>query len=232
MIQSNKILPDNLILPLDVDKAEDALRWVKRMKGRIGIFKIGLQLFTREGPDIIRRVRDEGVDIFLDLKLHDIPNTVVKAVESCGSLGVRFLTVHAMGGSDMLRAAADASVAGMTILGVTVLTSHSEDDLKELGFDHSIPGEVSLLARLGQASGLRGFVCSPHEISLLRLELGDGITLVTPGIRPAGGPKDDQSRVMTPQEALSLGSSHVVIGRPILRAENPEAVVDQILFSK
>jgi len=232
MIQIGKALPDNLILALDVNEPEVALKWVRRMKGRMGIFKIGLQLFTREGPDIVRRVRDEGVDVFLDLKLHDIPNTVAKAVTSCGTLGARFLTVHAMGGSDMLRAAADASVSSMTILGVTVLTSHSQEDLKELGFNHSITGEVSLLARLGKESGLRGFVCSPHEIAHLRSELGEGITLVTPGVRPAGGSQDDQSRVMTPQEALSLGSSHVVLGRPILRAENPEAVVDEILSGK
>lgn len=232
MIQSNKVLPDNLILALDVDEPEEALRWVKRMKGRMGIFKIGLQLFTREGPDIVRRVRDEGADVFLDLKLHDIPNTVAKAVTSCGALGVRFLTVHAMGGADMLRAAADAAAPGMTILGVTVLTSHTEEDIKELGFDHSIAGEVSLLGRMGKGSGIRGFVCSPHEITILRTDLGPGITLVTPGVRPAGGPKDDQSRVMTPQEALSLGSSHVVLGRPILRAENPEAVADEILSGK
>jgi orotidine-5'-phosphate decarboxylase len=226
---------DHLILALDVPTKEEALKWVDRMTGRIGTFKVGLQLFTACGPDLVREVKARGGRIFLDLKLHDIPNTVSKAIESVGPLGLSFLTIHTLGGRAMMEAAVKsaAQFPGLNILGVTILTHHSEQELSELGFDHSVPGQVMLLARLAKSSGLNGLVCSPLEVPLIRRELKE-ICLVTPGVRLGGVGSvsgDDQTRVMTPQEAIAAGSTHLVLGRPILQAENPEQVVDSLLAS-
>ncbi|MDR1146315.1 MAG: orotidine-5'-phosphate decarboxylase [Verrucomicrobiales bacterium] len=226
--------PAQLILALDVSDANEALAWVRRCRDKVGCFKIGLQLFAAHGPELVRAVRQTGANVFLDLKLHDIPHTVAKAVEVLGRLDVQFLTVHTLGGRAMLEAAVRAAALAAphtTLLGVTVLTSHDNDDLDDLGFEHSTAGEALLLAKLAKGAGLRGLVCSPQEVALLRQELGADFALVTPGVRPAGAAVDDQSRVATPAEAIASGSSHIVIGRPILQAADPAAVIDALLAS-
>jgi orotidine-5'-phosphate decarboxylase len=222
---------DNLILALDVSDASEALSWVRRFHDKIGYFKIGLQLFTAQGPDFVREVRKTGAKVFLDLKLHDIPNTVAKAVESACRLDIQFLTIHTLGGQAMMDAAIGAakSAPQTTLLGITVLTSLDNDDLDDLGFDHTTGGQALLLARLAQKSGMRGLVCSPREVSLLRRELGPDFCLVTPGVRPAGSDINDQNRIATPGEALASGGSHIVVGRPITAAKDPAAVIDAIL---
>ncbi len=221
---------DNLILALDVPSDREALAWVDRLGGQVGYFKIGLQLFTAYGPDLVREVRARGGRVFLDLKLHDIPNTVAKAVESAGPLDLSFLTLHAIGGRAMLAEAAQAAAAfpGLQLLAVTVLTSLTEADLDELGFDHSALGLAAHLGRLAESSGVHGLVCSPREAEVLRRELPQAV-LVTPGVRPAGSASDDQARVATPEEALAAGANRVVIGRPILRAADPEALLRRLL---
>lgn len=225
--------PDNLILALDLDDPKAALQWVDRLHRKIGTFKIGMQLFNLAGPDFIKEVRKRDAKVFLDLKFHDIPNTVGRAIESVCQLDISFLTIHTMGGRQMMSEAVKAASAfpQTKVLGVTVLTHHSEEELIEIGFDHTPQGQVLHLARLAHASGLSGLVCSPLEVSFIRREFGDHFTLVTPGVRPAGSALNDQTRVTTPTEALKLGSDHLVIGRPIMKAEDPEAVVDQILES-
>ncbi len=224
-----RIQPQHLILALDLDNPQEALDWARRLGPRIGCYKVGLQLFSNGGPDVVRRLHDSGVDVFLDLKLHDIPNTVSKATAALAGLGVKFLTIHTLGGRDMMRAAAEASGGRTTLLGVTILTSLSDTDVGELGFDHSASGEAMHLARLALNSGLSGLVCSPLEVPLIRRQMGDGPVLVTPGVRPEGSGHDDQSRTATPADALRDGASHLVVGRPILAATDPVAVVDSLL---
>ncbi len=215
---------DKIIVALDVDEAEQALRLARQIKEYLTFFKIGSQLFTREGPDLVKRLLDLGVDVFLDLKFHDIPETVRKSVRAASALGVRFLTIHTSGGAEMIRAAIDgASGTPATVLGVTVLTSVDAETLREIGFTHSPAGQVLHLARLGQGAGLRGLVCSPLEIEPIRRQLGQEIVLVTPGIRSAGAPADDQKRTLSAAEALRLGASHLVVGRPITGAADPVA---------
>jgi orotidine-5'-phosphate decarboxylase len=226
-----KITPDNLILALDLDDPAEALSWVGRLRSRVGCFKIGLQLYSRGGADLVRRVRAEGAEVFLDLKFHDIPNTVAKAVAAAGSLDVKFLTIHSLGGRAMMEAARESCPQRTQLLAVTVLTSLDDDDLTQMGFDHTVGGEVMTLARLAKLAGLNGLVCSPLETALLRREFGGHFTLVTPGVRPEGTALDDQNRVTTPRMALENGSSHVVIGRPVMKAPSPEAVLDAILAS-
>jgi orotidine-5'-phosphate decarboxylase len=225
------ISPDRIILALDLDSPDEALRWADRFGSRIGCYKVGLQLFTRSGPGLVRELRQRGADVFLDLKLHDIPNTVARAVESLISLDLKFLTIHTLGGGPMIEAAvqAAASAPQTTVLGVTVLTSLSDDDISQLGFDHTASGQAVHLARLGAASGLKGLVCSPIEVPILRNQLGPELTLVTPGVRPAGADTNDQSRIATPRRAIDDGASHLVIGRPILAAADPEAALAAIL---
>jgi orotidine-5'-phosphate decarboxylase len=226
--------PDQLILALDVHDPREALALVDRFQGRIGTFKVGLQLFTGHGPDLVREIRRKKADVFLDLKLHDIPNTVAKSVEAVCQLDLRFLTIHTSGGRAMMESAVQAA-AGFpqtTLLGVTVLTNLTDDDLRELGFDHSSSGQVFHLARYAQTCGMKGLVCSPLEVPLLRRELkAENMILVTPGVRPPGSATDDQSRIATPQQAIADGSTHVVIGRPVLHAADPDGVVDQLLAS-
>jgi orotidine-5'-phosphate decarboxylase len=226
--------PDQLILALDVHDPQEALRWVDRFQGRIGTFKVGLQLFSSHGPDFVREMRRKKAEVFLDLKLHDIPNTVAKSIEALCQLDVRFLTIHTSGGKAMMEAAVAASAPfpQTTLLGVTVLTHLTDDDLSDLGFDHSSSGQVLHLARYAKSSGMKGLVCSPLEVPLLRRELKIAeMTLVTPGVRPLGSETNDQSRIATPQQSLADGSTHVVIGRPVLQAKNPDQVVDDLLSS-
>ena len=228
-----------IIVALDVARPEQALALAAQVAPAVGAFKIGKELFVSAGPDIVRKIRATGAAVFLDLKFHDIPNTVAKAVEAAVQLDVQMLTIHASGGATMMRAAEDAAqqaarAAGRPaplVLGVTVLTSLDARDLAEVGISGDVTGQVERLAALAATAGLRGLVCSPLEIVALR-KLLPAMQLVTPGIRPAeGGQPDDQKRTLTPREALAAGASWLVIGRPIYAAENPRAAAEKILAS-
>ena len=226
-------MPCDLILALDVPTRAEAAPLLRQLRGQLRWVKIGLQMFTAYGPDYVRAVADEGFDIFLDLKLHDIPNTVAKAVESLGPLPIKMLTLHAAGGSEMMRAAVAAqqkSNPQLLLLGVTVLTSMDQTGLNEIGVAGAPEQQVARLGRLAANSGMRGLVCSPLEVSLLRSSLPAHMQLVTPGIRPACEQgSDDQKRVMTPADAARAGSSYIVVGRPILKAADPAAAARGIL---
>ena len=223
-------MTDKLILALDVDTPAEALGLVRQLKGELSLFKVGSQLFTREGPDLIRALQAEGVDIFLDLKWHDIPQTVAHAVTAAVAMNVRYVTVHAGGGTEMLRAAQAVTTGSATrILAVTVLTSLDEPALREIGFDRTPAEQVVHLARLAAAAGIPGLVCSPHEIELIRRELGPDITLVTPGIRSAKDGLQDQKRTLTAAEAIARGANHLVVGRPIARASDPLAAARALI---
>jgi orotidine-5'-phosphate decarboxylase len=216
-----------LILALDVPRREDATPLLRSLSGQVPWMKIGLQMFTAYGPDWVRTVADHGYRVFLDLKLHDIPNTVAKTVESLATLPIGMLTVHAMGGPEMLAAARAAQrehAPDLQLLAVTVLTSMDAASLQAVGVPHDPPAQVDRLARLALAAGVDGFVCSPLEVGALRQALPGARALVTPGIRPRGtGGGDDQKRVMSPAEAVRAGATHLVVGRPILAASDPAA---------
>jgi orotidine-5'-phosphate decarboxylase len=220
---------DKIIVALDVPTKEKALALVEQLRDEISFFKIGLQLYTAEGPEIVRAVLSTGAKVWLDLKLHDIPNTVARAVESGSNLGVHMLTIHLSGGSEMIRAATAARTNNITILGVTVLTSASERTLPEIGIADPVDDHVLRLAKLGVKEGIDGIVASPQEIKTLRRELGDKIKIVVPGIRPTGSKADDQKRAMTPREAIDAGADYLVIGRPIIAHPQPNEVVARIL---
>ena len=220
---------DKIIVALDVATGKETVGLVGELRGQISLFKIGLQLYMAEGPEIVRAVLAEGVKVFLDLKLHDIPNTVVGAVKSAADLGVQMLTIHLSGGSEMIQAAIAARKDHMSILGVTVLTSADEATLRETGISDTIDKQVLRLARLGVANGIDGVVTSPREIKMLRAEFGDKIKIVAPGIRPAWSQAGDQRRVMTPQQAIEAGADYLVIGRPITLHPNPCEAVGLIL---
>jgi orotidine-5'-phosphate decarboxylase len=225
-------MPCDLILALDVPTREEAAPILRQLRGNLRWVKLGLQMFTAYGPNYVREVADLGFDIFLDLKLHDIPNTVAKAVESLGPLPIKMLTLHTSGGGEMMRAAAAAQQKtnpNLLLLGVTVLTSTDAAGLNEIGVTASPADQVARLGKLAVASGLRGLVCSPLEVELLRRSLPASTQLVTPGIRPAGDDVGDQKRVMTPAEAARAGSSYIVVGRPILKAADPAAAARAIL---
>ena len=220
-----------IIAALDVPDAEEAIKLAEAIAPAVGAFKIGKELFVSAGPDIVKRVRDTGASVFLDLKFHDIPNTVAKAVASAVRLDVQMLTVHTCGGTAMLKAAVKAAGDGPLVLGVTVLTSMDKNDLAEVGVQKSPADQVLHLAQLATQAGLKGLVCSPKEIAPLREVLPPEVQLVTPGIRPAGTDSGDQKRVMTPAMAMNAGSSWLVIGRPIYAAENPRQAAENILSS-
>ena len=221
--------PERIIVALDLPTAAAALALIARLSPHPGLFKIGLQLFIAAGPQIVRDVRERGGRIFLDLKLHDIPNTVGRAVESAGSLGVEMLTLHLGGGGAMIQAAAAAAPAEMLLLGVTVLTSSDQSTLRQVGVDLPLPEQVLRLAALGVENGLGGVVASPLEIAALRAAHGAKLKIVTPGIRPQGAAAHDQKRALTPAEALQAGADFLVIGRPITGATDPRAALEQIL---
>ena len=220
---------DKIIVALDVATKAPALALVEQLRGQISFFKIGLQLYTAEGPEIVRAVTASGAKIFLDLKLHDIPNTVARAVESASELGVQMLTIHLSGGSEMIRAAVAARKREMSILGVTVLTSSTQQTLDEIGIEEQVDRHVLRLGNLGVAAGIDGLVASPFEARFLRNELGDKIKIVVPGIRPSWSEPDDQKRFMTPREAIAAGADYLVIGRPIISHANPREATAQIL---
>lgn len=220
---------ERIIVALDVPTHEAALRLVRALSPHAGLFKIGLQLYTAAGPDVIRAVRDLGGRIFLDLKLHDIPNTVGRAVESANSLGVEMLTLHLSGGREMIAAAVQTRAPEMLLVGVTILTSANEATLREVGIESPLEKQVMRLAKLGVDAGIGGLVASAHEVQPLRQAHGNGIKIITPGIRPAGSLPNDQKRVMTPAEALQAGADYLVIGRPITAARDPRAALEQMV---
>ena len=220
---------DKIIVALDVATKKEALVLVNQLNGQISFFKIGLQLYTAEGPEIVRSVLSTGAKIWLDLKLHDIPNTVARAVESASNLGVHMLTIHLSGGGEMIRAATAARANSMSILGVTVLTSATEQTLCEIGIADKVDDQVLRLAKLGVDAEIDGLVASPHEVKMLRGEFRDKIKIVTPGVRPKGSDAGDQKRVMTPRQALDAGADYLVIGRSITTHPNPREAVAKIL---
>lgn len=220
---------DRLIVALDFPTQTKALALVSVLAGSVSTYKIGLQLYTAAGPAIVQAVAATGARIFLDLKLHDIPNTVAKAVTAAGELGVQMLTVHLSGGSAMLKAAIEAKPPHLSLLGVTVLTSATQETLNETGLASELRDQVIRLAELGKSSGVDGLITSPHEVGVLRARLGPEITLVTPGVRPAWAAADDQKRFTTPSEALKGGADYLVIGRPITAAPDPQAALERIV---
>ena len=228
-----------IIAALDVPTAARALELARELAPVTGAVKIGLELFTVAGPEIVRAMRATGAKVFLDLKFHDIPNTVASAVRSAMELDVQMLTIHTCGASAMMKTAVGAArevsqkrgIPEPLILGVTVLTSMDGAALGEIGLEGTPAAQVERLARLALASGLRGLVCSPLEVPLLRSFLPSDFQLVTPGIRPAGPATDDQKRTLTPKEAMAAGSSWLVIGRPIIAAPNPRKAAAEILAS-
>ena len=226
-------MKSDLIVALDVPTSAKALEVIQRLPEAVSFYKIGLELFCAEGPQILETVRSQDKRIFLDLKLHDIPRTVERAVQSAAAHGVDLLTVHASGGRAMLKATADAahSLSGTQpkIIAVTALTSLDENDLREMGVSRTTGEQVSAMAELALSAGVDGLVCSPKEVGSLREKFGPSPILVTPGIRPAGGDVGDQKRVATPAAAVKDGASYLVVGRPILQADDPAAAAKQIL---
>jgi orotidine-5'-phosphate decarboxylase len=220
---------DKIIVALDVATKEKALELVQELRDQISFFKIGLQLYTAEGPEIVRAVLATGAKVWLDLKLYDIPNTVARAVESASHLGVHMLTIHLSGGSEMIRAATGARANETVILGVTVLTSATEQTLREVGIAAKMDDQVLRLARLGAEAGIDGVVASPHEIKKLRREFGDKIKIAVQGIRPSWAEPGDQKRFMTPRQAIEAGADYIGIGRPITAHQNPREAVERIL---
>jgi len=220
---------DKIIVALDVPTRQKALALVEQLRGEISFFKIGLQLYTAEGPEIVRAVLDTRAKVWLDLKLYDIPNTVARAVESASILGVQMLTIHLSGGSEMIRAATAARANDMLLLGVTVLTSSTEQTLHEIGITNTVEDQVIRLAKLGTEAGIDGVVASPHEIKLLRCEFGDRFKIAVQGIRPTWAEPGDQKRFMTPREALEAGADYIGIGRPITAHPQPREAVAKIL---
>ena len=220
---------DKIIVALDVATKAQAVALVEQLREQISFFKIGLQLYTAEGPEIVRAILAMGAEVFLDLKFNDIPTTVARTVEAASSLAVRMLTIHLSDGSDMIRAAVAVPRNEMLILGVTVLTSANEGVMREIGISDEIDNQVLRLAKLGVAAGIDGIIASPHEIKSLRAEFGDKIKIVVPGIRPNWSEPGDQKRFATPREAIEAGADHLVIGRPITAHKNPREAVERIL---
>ena len=221
---------ERLIVALDVPDAPAARALVERLAGRVGLFKVGSQLFTAAGPDLVREIVARGERVFLDLKYHDIPNTVAGAVAAASRLGVALVDVHGLGGGAMMEAAAGARADERTrLLAITVLTSHDEGTLAGIGLAGPIAEAVPRLARLAAASGMDGVVASPQEVALIRAACGPDFLIVTPGIRPAGAARGDQARLATPAAALAAGADYLVVGRPITEAPDPAAAADAIV---
>ena len=219
---------DRLVVALDISVRDDILRAVDDLHGIAGVFKIGLQAFMANGPAIVREIVARGDRVFLDLKIHDIPNTASHAVAEAVFLGASIVTVHAAGGEVMLRACAE-SQRNALVLGVTILTSLDESDLPRIGFSGDVPSNAVRLAQLVQGAGLKGVVASPREIAPLREACGSGLVILTPGIRPAGGDAADQRRTMTPGEAIRAGADYIVVGRPITAARDRRAAATSII---
>ena len=223
---------DQVILALDVDSAQEALQWAKRLHGKVGTFKVGLQLYLRAGSEVMTGLHKLNAPVFLDLKFHDIPNTVGKAVAAASVWRPRFLTVHTSGGSEMMEAAASSAPEGTQVLGVTILTSLDGASVAEVGWANGIPAAVDRLSALARKAGLGGVVCSPHEAAQERAAWGPLAEIVTPGVRPPGAKQNDQARSKTASEAIAAGASRIVIGRPVLNAADPEGALEFILEGK
>ena len=228
---------DKIIFALDVEHFQEAQKWVNLLKDRVGIFKVGKQLFTHTGPKVIDMIRQKGQNVFLDLKYHDIPNTVAKAGEEATKLNVTMFNLHALGGFEMMKKTVEASRAAAKklgipkpiILAVTILTSMDEEALKEVGVQVPILDEVGRLALLSMKAGIDGVVASPQEISIIRQRCGEKFIIVTPGIRSPTDKKDDQKRTLSPKEAVAAGANYLVIGRPIKEAKDPIEAVQKII---
>ena len=228
-----------IIVALDVPTGEQALKLAEQLAPVAGGFKIGSELFTSAGPEIVKRIRGLGAAVFLDLKFHDIPNTVARAVAAAVQLDVQMLSIHTSGGREMLKAAEQVAQesawrlghAPPLVLGITILTSLDTHGLSEIGLDPNVSRQVRRLANMANQVGLRGLVCSPREVAELRQMLPASMQLVTPGIRAGNEPGDDQKRTLSPKEAISLGANWLVIGRPICARENPRAAAEEILAS-
>lgn len=230
---------DQLLVALDVDTAKEAERLTEQLAGIAGGFKVGSRLFTAEGPEFVRRLTGRGIRVFLDLKFHDIPNTVAEAVAEATRLGVWMMTIHSSGGAAMMRAAAHAArdtaskagIASPHVVAVTLLTSLDVASLRDLGISRDVPAQVEAMATLAEQAGMNGVVASPLEIDVLRRRHGPQFLIVTPGIRgsESAGRADDQARTLSAAEALRAGASYLVVGRPIIRAADPRAAAAQIL---
>ena len=223
-----------ICLALDVDSRQRALALVESLHDLTGMFKVGLQLFTAEGPSLVRDIIAAGGKVFLDLKFHDIPNTVKSAAREAARLGVSMMTIHTSGGSAMMRAVAEelqGLPAKPLIVGVTVLTSLNDAVLREVGVTASMSEQVVRMAKLAESSGLDGVVCSPQEIQSVRSVVGPGFRVVTPGIRMPGQSADDQQRTGTPREAIAAGADFIVVGRAVTSAANPRAMLETVLQS-
>jgi len=222
----------SIIVALDAKSQYDALKIADQLDPSLCRLKVGKELFTHEGPSVVKALHDKGFEVFLDLKFHDIPNTTAQAVCAAADLGVWMVNVHASGGRKMMETCVERLKAGnysTQLIAVTVLTSMGREDLRDIGLDIEPFEQVKRLAKLTQDSGLDGVVCSAQEAKMLRQDLGAEFALVTPGIRPAGANADDQKRIVTPKQAMLDGSTHLVIGRPITQSENPSQTLQDIL---
>jgi len=227
---------DRIILVLDVSSREEAMKLVRPLHAHVGMFKVGMQLFTAEGPSLVREIVDLGGKVFLDLKFHDIPNTVSHGVLEAAKLGVSLMTIHAAGGRAMMATVAKELQNKFgdrkpIVAAVTVLTSLNDVGLHEVGIEKSVGSQVVALARLAEECGIGGVVCSPQEIQLVRSSVGPGFKIVTPGIRMPGQSADDQQRLATPREALSAGADYIVVGRAVTAAPDPREALDILLQS-
>lgn len=228
-----------IICALDTKDVKEAQNLALSIKEQVGMIKCGLEFFTKNGSDGIRQIAQTGIEIFLDLKFHDIPNTVAEAVKSAVSLDVSIITVHSLGGKKMMQAAAIAAREESLrlnkkkplIVGVTILTSSDDSDLQEIGINRQVTKQVEILAKLAKEAGLDGIVCSPHEIKAVKSICGADFITVVPGIRPESSENNDQKRVMTPKEAIANGADYIVIGRPITKSENPQKAAEEIFNS-
>jgi orotidine-5'-phosphate decarboxylase len=226
----------HLILAVDTPNIDVAYQHAKNFKDHVAAIKLGLEFFISQGPSNIKKISDINVPIFLDLKLHDIPNTIESAVREAVKLGVSMLTIHTSGGKEMMTRAVNIAretaekynLPKTNILGVTILTAIDDQDLTKIGFQGTVKENVLKLASLANESGLDGIVCSAHEISMIKQEFGDKLKLIVPGIRFEASQNDDQKRVMTPKQALELGADYLVMGRPILEADDPLQKIQQI----
>jgi len=223
-----------IIFALDVNGLEEIDRYAGMLSGKVGMFKIGKELFTSCGPEAVKTVQRHGGQVFLDLKYHDIPNTVAKAMLEAARMGVQLTNLHALGGAEMMETAATAVRREFgdqrpRLLAVTILTSSTEETLRGVGIEHSVQDMVVRLARLAQNAGMDGVVASPLEIGLIRAACGPDFLIVTPGVRPSFASVDDQKRIMSPAEAVTAGADYLVIGRPIAKAADPGVAADQIV---
>ncbi len=229
LVRSPRSVRDRLILALDLDNLERVKKLVRLLSGEIGMFKVGKQLFLHAGPVVVKLIQDMGGEVFLDLKFHDIPTTVAKAAIEATRLGVKMLNVHASGSLEMMsrtvkevnRVCRQEKLRRPTMLAVTVLTSLDKNDLSKVGVGGEVVDQVVRLALLSRKAGIDGVVASPHEVAQIRAACGRRFIIVSPGIRPRGKAKDDQSRVMTPGEAIRVGADYIVVGRPIVEAKDP-----------